>query len=61
MHRLIAEQAGHGAIADAMSYVDHTEVQLERLEAERAAERKRENRDAQGPRRSAGRPDPQAS
>jgi thymidylate synthase ThyX len=41
MHRLIGEQAGHRAIAAAMRYADHTEVELERLEAERAAERKR--------------------
>ena len=41
MHRLIAERAGHTAIAEAMRFVDHSEVQLERLEAERAAERRR--------------------
>ena len=41
MHRLIAEQAGHRAIAAAMRYVDHGEVELERLEAEKAAERRR--------------------
>jgi thymidylate synthase ThyX len=43
MHRLIAEQAGHRAIAAAMSFADHSEVALERLEAERAAERRRGN------------------
>jgi thymidylate synthase ThyX len=37
MHRLIAEQAGHRAIAAAMSYADHTTYELERLAAERAA------------------------
>jgi thymidylate synthase ThyX len=42
MHRLIAEQAGHRAIAAAMTFVDHSPVELERLEAERAAERRRE-------------------
>jgi thymidylate synthase ThyX len=42
MHRLIAEQAGHAALAAAMSFVDHSEVALERLEAERAAERRKE-------------------
>jgi hypothetical protein len=42
MHRLIAERAGHRAIAEAMSYADHSEVELERLEAERAAERRRQ-------------------
>jgi thymidylate synthase ThyX len=41
MHRLIAERAGHHAIAQAMSYADHTGVELERLEAERRSERKR--------------------
>jgi thymidylate synthase ThyX len=41
MHRLIDEHAGHHALAAAMSYADHTEVALERLEAERAAERRR--------------------
>ncbi len=44
MHRLIAEQAGHRLIADAMTFADHTEVELERLKAERAAERKRQTR-----------------
>ena len=37
MHRLIAEHAAHGAIADAMSLVDHSTVELGRLKAERAA------------------------
>jgi thymidylate synthase ThyX len=41
MHTLIAEQAGHTALAAAMAFVDHSEVALERLEAERAAERRR--------------------
>ncbi len=41
MHRLIAERAGHHAIAAAMSFADHSAVELERLEAERAAERRR--------------------
>jgi thymidylate synthase ThyX len=41
MHTLIAEKAGHRLIADAMSYADHSEVELERLKAERAAEKKR--------------------
>ena len=41
MHRLIAEQAGHTAIAEAMRFADHSEVELERLEAERAGERRR--------------------
>jgi thymidylate synthase ThyX len=41
MHRLIAEQAGHRGIAGAMRFVDHSEVELERLQSERALERKR--------------------
>ena len=41
MHRLIAEGAGHRAIAGAMIFADHSAVALERLEAERAAERRR--------------------
>jgi thymidylate synthase ThyX len=41
MHTLIAERAGHRAIAAAMTFADHSEVALERLEAERAAERRR--------------------
>jgi thymidylate synthase ThyX len=41
MARLIREEAGHENIADAMSFVDFSETDLERLEAERAAERNR--------------------
>ena len=41
MHRLIAEQAGHRAVAEAIRFADHSDVELERLEAERAAERRR--------------------
>jgi hypothetical protein len=42
MHRLIAEQAGHKAVAAAMSFVDHSaEPSLERLDAERRAEARR--------------------
>jgi thymidylate synthase ThyX len=41
MHRLIAERAGHRAIADAMTFVDHGAYELERLAAERAAEERR--------------------
>ena len=41
MHRLIAERAGHRAVAAAMQFADHSEVELERLNAERAMERKR--------------------
>ena len=41
MHQLIAEQAGHRAIADAMAFADHSAVELERLSAERDGERRR--------------------
>lgn len=41
MHRLIGDQAGHTALAAAMSYVDHNHYDLERLEAERLAEARR--------------------
>jgi thymidylate synthase ThyX len=41
MHRLIAERAGHRAIAAAMSFADHSEVELERLQEERRLEKKR--------------------
>ncbi len=44
MHRLIAEKAGHRAIASAMSFADHSEVELERLQAERNAEQRRRER-----------------
>src|SRR2546422_9762100 len=38
MHRLIATQAGHHAVAEMMTFVDTTpEPSLERLEAERRA------------------------
>ena len=42
MHRLIAEQAGHRAIAESMKFADHSSVELERLDAERASERRRQ-------------------
>jgi len=41
MHRAIRDVAGHRLIADAMSYVDYTDVDLERLESERKAEARR--------------------
>ena len=41
MHRLIGEKAGHHLLAEAMTHVDHGNTDLERLEAERAAERRR--------------------
>jgi hypothetical protein len=45
MHRLIAEEAGHHAVAEMMRYVDHSsEPSLERLESERRAEQRRSTR-----------------
>jgi thymidylate synthase ThyX len=41
MHRAIAEVAGHRAIAEAMTFADHSDVELERLQAERSLEAKR--------------------
>jgi thymidylate synthase ThyX len=41
MHRLIAQKAGHHTLAAAMTFADHSEVELERLKAERAAEKRR--------------------
>jgi thymidylate synthase ThyX len=43
MHRAIAEVAGHRAIAGAMQFADHSEVELERLQSERSMERKRQH------------------
>ncbi len=42
MHTLIAEQAGHTAIAEAIRFADHSEVELERLGSERRLEKKRQ-------------------
>lgn len=45
MHHLIAEEAGHRAIAEMMRFVDHRDdVDLERLESERRAEQRRHAR-----------------
>jgi hypothetical protein len=41
MHRAIADVAGHRALAEAMQFADHSEVELERLQAERALDQKR--------------------
>jgi len=41
MHRLIRDEAGHHAIAEAMRFADHSAVELERLQAERRSEAKR--------------------
>ena len=45
MHRLIADKAGHHAVAEAMRFADHSpEPQLERLAGERRAEQRRLSR-----------------
>jgi len=44
MHRLIADQAGHRAVAEMMRFVDHGTYDLERIEAERRAEARRSTR-----------------
>ena len=44
MHRLIADTAGHRAIAAAMQFVDHSVIELERLQEERRLEQKRQDR-----------------
>ena len=41
MHRLIGEQAGHRAVADAMTHLTREAPELERLESERRAETRR--------------------
>jgi thymidylate synthase ThyX len=41
MHRLIGDVAGHHAIAGAMQFVDHSVIELERLQEERRLEKKR--------------------
>jgi hypothetical protein len=41
MARLIREEAGHSVIANSMQFVDFSDTDLERLEAERTAERNR--------------------
>jgi hypothetical protein len=43
MHTLIAEKAGHHAVAEMMKFVDHEMYDLERLESERRAETRRLN------------------
>jgi thymidylate synthase ThyX len=48
LHRLIRDEAGHTAIADAMTFVDHGAVDLERLEAERRTAAKRNALEASG-------------
>jgi thymidylate synthase ThyX len=46
MHRAIAETAGHRAIAETMTFVEHGSTDLERLESERRAERRRTEKSA---------------
>jgi hypothetical protein len=46
MHRAIAEVAGHRALAEAMTFVDHGASDLGRLESERRAERRRTEKSA---------------
>ena len=46
MHRPMAEVAGHHALAEAMAFVDHGATDLERLESERRAERRRSEKSA---------------
>jgi thymidylate synthase ThyX len=48
MHRLIADQAGHRLVAEAMSHVHYGSADLERLEAERRAEGRRDTMSALG-------------
>ncbi len=47
MHRLIADKAGHHAVAEAMRFVDFSEPALERLDGERRAAARREAADPQ--------------
>jgi len=44
MYRLIADQAGHAALAEAMAHVNHDDPGLERLDAERRADARRAGR-----------------
>jgi hypothetical protein len=49
MHRQIGEVAGHRALAELMSFVDHRDYELgglERLEGERRAEQRRQTQEA---------------
>jgi thymidylate synthase ThyX len=44
MHTLIAERAGHRAIAATMKFADHSAVELERLQEERRLEERRQRK-----------------
>ena len=46
MHKAIADVAGHHAIAAAMQFADHSAVELERLQSERAMESRRRARES---------------
>jgi thymidylate synthase ThyX len=48
MHRLIADHAGHRLLAEAMAHVDFGSEELERLQAERRAEDKRNSLSSAG-------------
>ena len=41
MHRLIGEQAGHKAVAEAMTHIVKDAPELERIDSERRAEARR--------------------
>jgi hypothetical protein len=41
MHRLIADTAGHHVLAEAMAFVDYSDADLGRLEAEQRLEERR--------------------
>jgi thymidylate synthase ThyX len=43
MHTAISDVAGHRAIAAAMQFADHSQVELERLQSERSLEKKRQS------------------
>jgi thymidylate synthase ThyX len=43
MHRAIVDVAGHRGIGAAMRFADHSTIELERLQSERALERKRQH------------------
>ena len=43
MHQAIRDVAGHRLIADAMKFVDYSDTDLERLESERRAQRRRDD------------------
>src|SRR5262249_9961109 len=49
MHRLLPQQAGHRGLAEAMRFVDHSAVELERLEAERRTDARRRALSEAGP------------